>query len=268
MADLNKIIKIDEVIDDNIKGYKYLFFIENYLRKIISTTLDDNVENWWEVLSNDANLEDLTKDCENKLELEIRTKVYFFLPFLYYADLYHLTKIITFNQFWRYFNNFGSSSTPFKRKMDELRIIRNKVMHSKPIAKNELETILAREQWIKDSYPELDMSLEGCIEPNKIIDKIKNEIQSHPDEFKNSLIPSTVIYDNACNLFFWNSFNRNPKKIADNIKSINIYYNKLHSFIHKIDGLPSRGKKIRFQTLLKEENMFRYHNQIIEELNF
>ena len=267
MTEMIQYTEMDDIIDDNIEGYKNLFFIENYLRKIISTTLDKSVKDWWEVLRSDSNLEYLTTECEKKYELEIRTKVYFFLPYLYYADLTHLTKIITFNPFWKYFNNFGSSSAPFKRKMEELRIIRNKVMHSKPIAKNELSTIISREQWIKDSYQELDMSLKGCVDPNEIIDLIKNEIQSHINNFQKSLTPTTVIYEEARNLFFWNSFNRDEKKITINIKYIDIYYNKLFSFISKIEKLPDLGKKMNFQSVLKEDDMYRYHTQIVEKLN-
>ena len=173
-------IPIDGVIDVNLNAYREIFYIENYLRGIIITTLNKECENWWNILKEDSNMVDITEYCEKTMNTAGQTEINYFLPELYYANLYHLIKIITYSPFWKYFSvYFGSQSIKFKNRFKEVISIRNNVMHSRPIMNYENDLMKTRKDFITKSFKEIQDYFVGTINPKEALNNLIDEVKQH-----------------------------------------------------------------------------------------
>ena len=245
MTKFLKQFKIKDCLKRNKVAYSNLFKIENYIREIILKTLNKNFPDWWNQLKGDSNLQKLAMNCEDKQLIEKQSKIYYFLPYIYYAEMNDLIKIITYNKFWRYFKDFGSNSGKFKKKFDNYRIIRNKVMHSKPISESEHKLLDEGVAYIEECYPGIDKILYGCEDPNTTMNAIIDEMKIQQHQIREKELLSTEVFEIVSCLFWWSNDKMHHVKI-------NNYYNSVRNLNDKIISTPDRGKKLLISNEIKQ----------------
>ena len=224
----DKDIVFEEAEKRNMKGYRYIFEIENKLRFFILETIGKSDNNWWETFKKKKiyeQVEMVKKSDEGYSEYSIyqidkkinnekeQTGAGFMLMHdIYYTNLMDLHLII--NERWNEtFKDIigGESEKEFYTRLEFIHRIRNKVMHSKPITKDELRELKNFKDYFNNMLNKVDKDFDQflkCFSMDGVLSKFKKELIEHQRTFKNRGIVEqllTNVYDSSVTEWWWDS---------------------------------------------------------------
>jgi len=149
---VKEILDLDKVNEEK-SSYDLITFLEKKFRELIVKVLSQEGK-WWKTRIPG----NIYKSVQEKMERDEKSKKFLNLPkreLIDQIDFAHIKIIITKSDNWNdYFKNIFANKEVLETKLHELENLRNAVMHSKEISKND-------EEKIRVYYNDLNYSIDN-----------------------------------------------------------------------------------------------------------
>ena len=228
-----KHLDFKKTAEKNQKGYTLLFEIENILRFFIVDTLSKKNSSWWKDFNKSSVIEqteiNIKAECNKKLlrEKKLDGSRFVLMHEIYYTNIMHLYTIIKeyWDNFFTYFG--GDSDKEFFHRLEIAHRIRNKVMHSKPIADDELSNLKSLLSFLKNTINKSGNKYNQflkCYDYDALINDFRHELSKHLTQYgrRNLTEFPDLVYNNAIKEWWWYS------EVLDiKTEDLDSYYHKM-----------------------------------------
>lgn len=271
-------MEIERIKQINIKAYGILFELENLLRALILTKLQDYKNDWWSEIKTKKFVVKIDKsygsnlindiDREIKHDSEYLGSDQLLIHKIYYTDMQNLYDIISY--FWEdYFKSIfigKRSNDQFRPNFNYVRYLRNKVMHSKPVTEQEYKNIKSFYNEVKEYVKKDGLELKEfhkCIYLSEMLGEIRLEITEHSNALgKGEISIDTLkidVYESYNVEWWWSAHQDEIFNIIDS------FYEHIKNLRKKLEN--PRNTKYAIKNTIQKEKIVAKCDEIISKLN-